>query len=251
MSLDGRVAIITGGGGGIGQAIAQRFAGEGARVAIADTDERAGLATALRLEAAGSPAVFVRTDVGDEASTRTLAKTVVEKFGAIDILINNAAVFASIAMKEVEEISTAEWDSVMAVNLRGPFLTAKAVLPQMKRQRRGKIVNISSTTVFSGGPSLSHYVASKAGLIGFTRSLAREAGRHGICVNAVAAGLTDTPAAAGVIPASRFEAVIGLRSIGRPQGPADLVGAVSFLCSDDSDFVTGQTIVVDGGQIFL
>ena len=127
----------------------------------------------------------------------------------------------------------AEWDAVMAVNLRGPFLMAKAVLPQMKTQRRGKIVNISSTTVFSGGPSLSHYVASKAGVIGFTRSLAREVGRHGICANAVAFGLTETAAALAVIPASRFDAVIGLRSIGRPESPADLVGAVSFLCSDD------------------
>jgi 3-oxoacyl-[acyl-carrier protein] reductase len=251
MVLDGKVAIVTGGGGGIGYAVAQRLIADGARVVIADIDDRKGAAASRRLDASGASAVFVHTDVSDENSTRSLAQVAMETFSAIDILINNAALFATVRMREIENIPLAEWDSVMSINLRGPFLTARAVLPQMKRQRRGKIVNISSNTVFSGGPLLSHYVASKAGLIGFTRSLAREAGPFGICANLVAPGLTDTEAAQQTIPSQRFEAVTGLRAIGRKQEPADLVGAISFLCSPDSDFITGQTITVDGGQIFL
>ena len=251
MSLAMKVAIVTGGGGGIGFAVAQRLVADGARVVIAELDEKAGREALRQLDAAGTSSTFVRTDISDEHSTQALAQAVVEKFGAIDILINNAALFATIKMKPIEDISVAEWDRVMEVNLRGLFLMVKAVLPQMKGQRRGKIVNISSNTVYSGGPLLSHYVTSKAGVIGFTRSLAREAGPYGICANAVAPGLTDTAAALQIIPAQRFETVAGLRSIGKRQSPTDLVGVISFLCSPDSDFITGQTINVDGGQIFL
>lgn len=251
MALKGKVAILTGGGGGIGRAVARRLASDGAQIVVADIAEAAGMETVRSLHADGASAIFVRTDVADEDSTRLLAEAVVENFGGIDILVNNAALFAAIEMKGIDQISVSEWDSVMATNLRGPFLMTKAALPQMKSRQSGKIINISSTTVFSGGPMLSHYVASKAGLIGFTRSLAREGGPFGICANVIALGLTDTEAARHVIPPQRFEAVTHLRSIGRSQTPSDLLGAIVFLSSSDSDFITGQTITVDGGQMFL
>ena len=250
MRFADEVAIVTGGGQGIGLCLAQALAREGARLVIADIDEQAGQDAVRQIAKQGGQALFVPTDVSSDQSTAALAAAALAEFGAIHILINNAALFRNLALKPIEEISGAEWDRVLAVNLRGPFNTSKAVLPQMKRQRRGKIVNISSNTVFSGGPGMSHYVASKAGVIGFTRCLAREVGSAGICANVVAPGLTDTEAAQSIIPVQRFDAVTGLRAIGRHQTPADLVGAVLFLCSTDSDFITGQVLNVDGGQIF-
>lgn len=244
------VAIVTGGGQGIGLCLSKALAAEGAKVVIADIDEQAGQAAVGQIHELGGHALFVPTDVSSEQSTAELAAAALAEFGAIDILINNAALFRNLQLKPIEELSGDEWDRVLAVNLRGPFMTSKAVLPQMKGQRRGKIVNLSSNTVFSGGPGMSHYVASKAGVIGFTRCLAREVGSAGICANVVAPGLTDTEAAQSIIPAQRFDVVTGLRAIARRQTPADLVGAVLFLCSTDSDFITGQVLNVDGGQIF-
>ncbi len=244
------VAIVTGGGQGIGLCLSKALAAEGAKVVIADIDEQAGQFAVGQIRENGGQAVFVPTDVSSEQSAAGLAAAAVAEFGAIHILINNAALFRNLQLKPIEELPGDEWDRVLAVNLRGPFMTSKAVLPQMKRQQRGKIVNLSSNTVFSGGPGMSHYVASKAGVIGFTRCLAREVGSAGICANVVAPGLTDTEAAQSIIPAERFDVVTRQRSIGRHQTPADLVGAVLFLCSPDSDFITGQVLNVDGGQIF-
>ncbi len=244
------VAIVTGGGQGIGLCLSKALAAEGAKVVIADIDEHSGQFAVGQIREQGGQALFVPTDVSSEQSTAVLAAAAVAEFGAIHILINNAALFRNLQLKPIEELPGDEWDRVLAVNLRGPFMTSKAVLPQMKRQQRGKIVNLSSNTVFSGGPGMSHYVASKAGVIGFTRCLAREVGPAGICANVVAPGLTDTEAAQSIIPAERFDDVTRLRSIGRHQTPADLVGAVLFLCSPDSDFITGQVLNVDGGQIF-
>jgi len=243
------VAIVTGGAQGIGAAIARALAAEGAAVAISDID-LAGHETARDIVARGGRACFLETDVASEQSAQRLVASVVAEFGTVHILVNNAALFRGLMLTTIEETSAELWDRVMAVNLRGPFLITKYVLPHMKRQRRGKIVNVSSNTVFSGGPGMSHYVASKAGIIGFTRCLAREAGESGICANVVAPGLTETEAARHVIPPKRFDAVTGLRSIARRQTPDDLVGSVLFLCSSDSDFVTGQVVNVDGGQIF-
>lgn len=243
------VAIVTGGAQGIGAAIARALAAEGAAVAIADIDP-AGHETARDIVARGGRACFVETDVASEQSAQQLVASVVAEFGTVHILVNDAALFRGLVLTAIEETSAELWDRVMAVNLRGPFLITKYVLPHMKLQRRGKIVNISSNTVFSGGPGMSHYVASKAGIIGFTRCLAREAGESGICANVVAPGLTETEAARHVISPKRFDTVTGLRSIARRQTSDDLVGSVLFLCSSDSDFVTGQVLNVDGGQIF-
>ena len=250
MRFSGNVAIVTGAGRGMGRCIAERLAAEGAKVVIAEIDPATGGDTARRIADHGGDALFVATDVSSEASTRELAAAAMAKYGAIHILVNNAAVFAGLKLKPVEELPVAQWDRVMAVNLRGLFLTTRAVLPQMKKQRRGKIVNLSSNTVLSGAPMFSDYVTSKAGVIGFTRSLAAEAGPFGIFVNAITPGLTHTEAAEQTMPAARFEAVVGLRALRRPQKPEDLAGTVLFLASPDSDFITGQVINVDGGQIF-
>ncbi len=244
------VAIVTGGAQGIGLVLSQALAKEGARLVIADVDEQAGQQAARGITEQGGRCLFVPTDVSSEPSTAALAAAALAAYGAIHILVNNAALFRNLVLRPIEELPGDEWDRVLAVNLRGPFNTSKAVLPQMKKQGCGKIVNISSNTVFSGGPGMSHYVASKAGVIGFTRSLAREAGPAGICANVVTPGLTDNDAGHSIMPAQRFEAVAGMRALGRHQTPADLVGAVLFLCSADSDFITGQVLNVDGGQIF-
>ena len=250
MRFSGCAAIVTGAGRGMGRCFAERLAAEGARLVIAEIDAGAGQETARCINDRGGEALFLHTDVRSEESTRQLAADAIARFGGIHILVNNAALFADLELKPVEEVAVEDWDRVMAVNLRGLFLTTRAVLPQMKKQRHGKIINLSSNTVLSGAPLLSHYVTSKAGVIGFTRSLARETGAFGICVNAITPGLTDTEAAQRTIPADRFDAVVGLRSIGRRQKPDDLVGAVLFLASPESDFITGQVINVDGGQIF-
>jgi 3-oxoacyl-[acyl-carrier protein] reductase len=249
--LDGRVVIVTGGGHGIGKVYCRALAGEGARVVVAEVDGKAADATAAALCAEGAEALAVVTDVADETSTRELARATLEQFGRIDVLINNAAVFATIPISRVplDEISVEEWDRVMAVNLRGVFLACKAVLPAMKARASGRIINIASGTVFSGPATRIHYVTSKAGVLGFTRTLAREVGAHGITVNTIAPGSTlseENPTEE--LKRFRQSAIQG-RAIPRLQVPDDLVGAVIFFASDESAFITGQTLVVDGGNV--
>ena len=250
MRLSGKVAIVTGAGGGIGLCYARRLAAEGAKVVVAEIDGAAAQAAAQAIRDQGGQAVAATCDISAEAGAAAAAEAAMTAFGGIDILVNNAALFANITLGPIENLSVAEWDRLMAVNLRGPFLMIRAVLPRMKAQGSGRIVNISSNTVFSGGPMMAHYVTSKAGIIGLTRSLAKEVGPFGIRVNAVTPGLTDTLAAERTIPADRFDIVTGARALPRRQAPEDLEGAVVFLCSPDSDFITGQIINVDGGQIF-
>ena len=247
--LDGRVVIVTGGGHGIGKAYCHGLAAEGARVVVAEIDSPAAEQTAEALRAEGAEALAVRTDVADEASTLEMAAKALERFGGLDVLINNAAVFITVPISRgpLEEVSVEEWDQVMAVNLRGVFLACKAVLPAMKRQGKGKIINISSGTALSGAAGRIHYVTSKAGVLGFTRTLAREVGPSGITVNAIAPGSTlseENPTEEVIQMRQRR---VGDRALPRVQLPADLVGTVIFFASAESDFITGQTLVVDGG----
>ena len=247
--LKDRIIIVTGGAHGIGRAYCRGLAAEGAKVVVADLDIDAAEAVVRSLGESGSDALAVRADVSQAEDVDAMAQAAADRFGSVDGLINNAAVFQVPAMSRVpfEQIPIDEWDRLIAVNLRGVFLGCRAVVPYMKAQGRGKIVNISSGTVFHGSANSAHYVTSKAGVIGFTRSLARELGDHNINVNAIAPGLTLSleEMTEDRLQMSRNRAQA--RSIKRDQEPEDLVGTAVFLCSPDSDFITGQTIVVDGG----
>lgn len=246
MRLTGKVAIVTGGARHIGAVYARRFAAEGAAVVIADVLD--GSAVVNEIEAAGGRAIALRIDVSKEEDTVHMAAESVKAFGRIDILVNNAAIFIAIERQPFYQISADEWDKVSAVNIKGPFLCAKAVFPQMKEQRSGKIINISSSTVFWGTPLFLHYVASKAALIGMTRALAREVGQFGICVNAVAPGLVHHEGQN--VPQEFTDFQLKVRALKRLETPEDLLGALLYLASSDSDFVTGQTIMIDGGSVF-
>jgi len=248
MGLKGRVAIVTGSARGLGRAYALRLAKEGARIVVADILD--GKETVDIILQQGGDGVYINTDVTSEESTQGMARKTIEKFGRIDILINNAALFATILKRPFYEIPAKEWDSVMAVNLKGPFLCSKAVYPQMKKQGKGKIINVSSGTFFKGLPNFLHYVVSKGGNVALTRSLAREVGDAGICVNTIAPGYTETEYLREnpQDPIEVTKAIIATRCIKRPETPEDLLGTIVFLASDDSDFITGQTIIVDGGS---
>jgi 3-oxoacyl-[acyl-carrier protein] reductase len=242
--LQDRVAIVTGGGHGIGRAYAQRLAEEGAKVVIAELDAPAGERVAAELGG-----LAVRTDVADEADCERMARLALERFGRIDILVNNAAIFHTVPMSRApfDEIDPSEWDRMMAVNLRGTWFACRAVVPQMRKQRYGKIVNISSGTALKGTGSRIHYVTSKAGILGFTRTLAMELGKDNICVNCIAPGSTLSEEDPDEAVVKYRQAAASTRALQRMQKPEDLVGAVAFFASPDSDFITGQTLVVDGG----
>ena len=244
--LTDKVAIVTGGGKGLGKAFCFGLAKEGARVVMAvhRLDEEATQA-AKEIEAKGGYALEV--DVTKDEDTHRMADEAVKRFGRIDILVNNAAMLRGITRKPFTEIPVAEWDKLMTVNLKGAFLCCRAVFPQMKKQRKGKIINLASETALTGSNDLIHYVTSKGGIISFTRALAREVGQYGICVNAVAPGFTDTKASRTIIDdITKYD--VSLTPLGRVGQPEDLVGAVIFLAGDASDFITGQTLVVDGGR---
>ena len=250
MKLQGKVAIVTGAGQGIGRAYAHRLAKEGARVVVAELNETKGKAVAEECHAAGGEAVCVRTDVADEPSCQEMAATAVRQFGRIDVLVNNAAVFSTIAMKPFWELGVAEWDRLMAVNVRGLWLASKAVVPQMQRQRSGRIINISSAAIFMGRPNYLHYIASKGAVYAMTRSMARELGDFGITVNTITPGATYTEIPRGTVTPEQREAMLRMQCVHRPEEPGDLVGTVVFLAGDDAAFITGQTINVDGGMNF-
>lgn len=252
-----KVVIITGAAGGLGRAFALGFASAGAKVVGCDLNFAGAEETAAMV---GEDALALKVDVADEASTEQMARTVVEKWGRIDVLVNNAAIYATIQRKPFYEITVAEWDLVMNVNLKGAWLCTKAVAKYMIQERRqsttnsemgtGKIINISSATVMSGSPMWSHYVASKGGVIGLTRSMAKELGEFNITVNAIAPGFTLTDASLNLIEnAQKYGVERG--AIKRSSTADDIVGTALYLASSASDFVTGQTIVVDGGKQFL
>ncbi len=248
MRLAGTVAVITGGAAGIGLAYGRRFLAEGARVVLADVADP--LAAALEL--APERAYGVRTDVSDMASVRAMVHAAVARFGRIDVLVNNAAVFATLKPQPFDEIPEAEWDRVMAVNVKGIWNCARAVVPVMRSQGSGRIVNVASAIVAKGTALLLHYVTSKGAVVAMTRALARELGPSGITVNAVAPGLilSDTVQANPDITAFQSAAVMQARSLKRDAFPDDVEGAVVFLASDDSAFMSGQTLIVDGGSVF-
>jgi 3-oxoacyl-[acyl-carrier protein] reductase len=246
--VTGRTVIITGGGKGIGKVYSQEFAKAGARVVAADIDGAAATAVAEALAAQRLEAVAVTVDISSEESTKAMAQAALDRFGAIDVLINNASLMSVLPRGSWLDIPVEEWDRVMAVNLRGMFLSCRAVFPSMKARGRGKIVNISSSRVWEGTPNRLHYTTSKAGVIGFTRALAREVGGFGITVNAVTPGLTSSETQVQSSSGNHLAAGAAGRAIERVQVPSDLVGTVMFLSSSASDFMTGQTINVDGGK---
>ncbi len=245
--LKGRVVVITGAARGIGRAMAEACIGEGAAVTIADVLGDLAKETAQALNQSGQ-AIGVKTDVTRWESVQAMATATLERFGRIDVLINNAAMLSGVPRTSFEEISEADWDKMMAINVKGSWLCCRATVPQMRSQRYGKIVNISSDTVLSGVPGLLHYVSSKGALVAFTRSLSRELGPGGITVNAVAPGFTETPAAMEH-GAEASERNIRDRALKRRQVPEDLVGTIVFLASADSDFMTGQLLTVNGGYV--
>lgn len=245
----GRVIVVTGAGRGLGFAFAKRVASEGARVAIAEIDSALGEAAAARLQAEGGQAIFVQTDVSDADSTRKMAAQVIEQWGAVDGLVANAALANSVGGKRYDEIPIEEWDRLMAVNVRGTWLTCRAVAPLMQKRKGGSIVTLGSDTALWGSPALLHYVTSKGAVMAFTRAMARELGEDGVRINCVAPGLVRCEATAGV-PEAKHRWNVENRSIRRESLPDDIVGLVSFLLCDDARFITGQTVVVDGGLVF-
>jgi NAD(P)-dependent dehydrogenase (short-subunit alcohol dehydrogenase family) len=236
-ALDGKVAIVTGGAQGIGAAIARGLEAEGATVVVADLNPPEGA---------------IRADVASEEDVGGMVEEALARHGRIDVLVNNAGLYASLEMRAFTEIPLAEWNRVMEVNVASMFLTCRAVVPVMREQGGGKIVNISSGTPFRGVPFLLHYVTSKGAIVALTRALAKELGKDSIHVNCVAPGFTMSDGVKShpeVVEALR-DVSVAARTIQRDQVPEDVVGAVVFLCTPAADFITGQTMVIDGGQYF-
>jgi 3-oxoacyl-[acyl-carrier protein] reductase len=250
--LDGRVAIITGGGNGIGIRYCKAIAGEGSAVVVAELDGQAALRVADEICEDGGKAIAVQTDVSDGASVQRMVDETIRQFGKIDILVNNAAVFATIPISRVgiEDLTEEEWDLVYRVNMKGMFLVSKAVVPHMKKQRYGKIVNIGSSSMLDGAGGRIHYTSAKSAVIGFTRVLAHELGEYNVCVNTLSPGSTLSEANPTPEIIKMREAAVQKRVIKRVQTPEDLIGPMLFLVSPDSDFMTGQMLVADGGTKF-
>ena len=251
MRLEDKVTVITGAAHGIGKAYARRFAEEGAHVIIADIDAEGGEATAKMLLDAGFSAWARTTDVTNYAQIEDLMKEILRKFGRIDVLLNNAAIYVTQKLWKgpVEELELAEWDRVLEVNLKGVFMCSKAAIPIMKRQRSGKIINIASGTFFSGSGDMPHYTTAKGGVIALTRVMARQLGPWGINVNCMTPGSTMSEESVTEDVMKRREGSVDKRCFKRVETPADIVGTALFLASPDSDFMTGQLLVVEGGGI--
>lgn len=243
MRLAEKVAIVTGGGRGIGEAYCHGLSKEGAAVIVADINQDAAWRVESAIKSAGGQALGLKVDVSSEDDTQKMAESAMERFGRIDILVNNAGIFP---LSPFTELTLEKWRRVMAVNLDGPFLCSKAVVPFMIEKRQGKIINISTECFFMGYGELVDYTAAKAGVVGFTRALAEALGVHGINVNTITPGLTATQILLEEQPYN-FDPHVEGQCIKRRQKPEDLIGTLVFLASSDSDMITGQIINVDGG----
>jgi 3-oxoacyl-[acyl-carrier protein] reductase/(S)-1-phenylethanol dehydrogenase len=242
--LQGKIAVITGGAAGIGRAFAERLAAEGADIAIADI--AAAAETEAAVAALGRRVLSVKTDVSNPEDVGAFAAAVVENLGHADILINNAGIYP---LKDFDDITYQDWKQIFAINVDSQFLMAKAFVPGMKAKNWGRIINMTSAVFWLNIPNFVHYVSTKAANIGFTRALASELGEFGITVNAIAPSLVRTATSESSALSQMYDAVADSQAIKRLQVPADLTGAVTFLASDDSAFITGQTLPVDGGAI--
>ena len=244
--LDGRVAIVTGGGRGLGKAFCMGLAAEGAKI-LAATNEPVGLdQTIEEVRQSGTEGESLLVDVTSDDDMKKMARYAMDRFGRIDILINNAAMYYGLGRKPFHAISGDEWDAVMAVNVKGLWLTTKAVYPYMSEAGKGKIINLASEVFFTGSHGFAHYVATKGAVVGLTRALAVELGPDNICVNAVAPGFTDTEGSRTIADVTTYDTFkTPLKRLGTAE---DIVGVAVFLSSDAADFITGQTILVDGGR---
>lgn len=245
--LKDKVAIVTGGARGLGKAFCLAMAQEGSLIVVADILDTDARAVASEIVERGGAAIAVKADVTSEEDMTMIVEKAVQAYGRIDILVNNAAMVYGIKRRAFTDIPASEWDRMMSVSVGGAFFCSKAVFPHMREQGKGKIVNISSETAFTGSKGFLHYVTAKGALISFTRALAAEAGQYGICVNCLAPGFTDTEAAR-TLTSDIDKYDVSLTPLKRLGQPEDMIGAILFLCSDESDFVTGQTLVVNGGR---
>jgi len=245
--LKDRVVIVTGAGQGIGRVFAKSFAMAGARAIIAEVNEKKAAAVSEEIMKAGGEALAVTTDVADPASIKEMIEVVEDEYGRIDILINNAGIFSALEMRPFDQIPLEEWERVLRVNLTGPFLCARAVLPAMRRAKWGRIINVASGAVRLGRPNYLHYIATKGALASMSLSMARELGTDGITVNAILPGATFTEIERKTVTPAQKERIIAMQCVPRAEVPEDLVGAVLFLASEASSFVTGQSINLDGG----
>jgi NAD(P)-dependent dehydrogenase (short-subunit alcohol dehydrogenase family) len=249
MIREDQVVVITGSGRGLGRACAEHLVAQGVRVVIAEIDESLGSDTARRLQDQGGDAIFIHTDVASQDSVEAMTSEVLRTWGHIDGLVANAALANSVGGALYHEITVEQWDRLMQVNVRGTWLTCRAIAPHMQEHKRGSIVTISSDTTQWGSPRLLHYVTSKGAVEAFTRAMARELGPDGVRINCVAPGLLNNEATSGV-PAAKREWNIRNRAIAREGTPSDIASLISFLLSDEASFITGQLIVVDGGLVF-
>lgn len=245
MKLKDRVAIVTGGAKGLGSEFCAALAAEGASVIVIDIADPHDVIA--RISDHGGTAKGIKADITNPEDVAAAVDEAVRAFGRIDILVNNAAIVLGLVRKPFYEIDPAEWDKTMAVNLKGPWICTKAVFPYMKEQKKGKIVNLASETFFTGSHGFVHYVASKGGVVGLTRSLAIELGPHNITINAIAPGFTDSESSRSLADVKKYDTT--RTPMGRLMQPSDLFGALIFLASEASDFITGQVLLVDGGRV--